>query len=180
VIIRDVVCSSWTNKLITAKDHASIQINIGHLDEHGVYDRTHATFALRGKVRANVCSLFVRASISRAYSFFGTLAAFMKSQFSNVAITLQRWYFLNLREPENSIFRMHLLPFYLGHRHRSLVVAMPNCDFVINNSCVFAGEKMVLLFPSSLEYVENCGAECVSTFEGSLLLCRVKPIQRWT
>ena len=47
-------CSSWTNKLITAKDHGSIQINVGHLDESGVYDGTQTTFALRGKVRANV------------------------------------------------------------------------------------------------------------------------------
>eukprot|EP00892_Ulva_mutabilis_P011845 jgi/Ulvmu1/9032/UM005_0124.1 len=44
---------SWTNKLITAKDHASIQMNIGHLDESGVYSGEQTTFALRGNVRAN-------------------------------------------------------------------------------------------------------------------------------
>ncbi|KAG0474065.1 hypothetical protein HPP92_015922 [Vanilla planifolia] len=38
--------------LITAKDHAAVQINIGHLDEHGVYTRDFTTFALSGFVRA--------------------------------------------------------------------------------------------------------------------------------
>lgn len=47
-------CSSWTNKIITAKDHASVQINIGQLDEEGVYNSTFATFALNGQVRARV------------------------------------------------------------------------------------------------------------------------------
>eukprot|EP00201_Polytomella_parva_P008022 CAMPEP_0175053182 /NCGR_PEP_ID=MMETSP0052_2-20121109/8780_1 /TAXON_ID=51329 ORGANISM="Polytomella parva, Strain SAG 63-3" /NCGR_SAMPLE_ID=MMETSP0052_2 /ASSEMBLY_ACC=CAM_ASM_000194 /LENGTH=78 /DNA_ID=CAMNT_0016317683 /DNA_START=18 /DNA_END=254 /DNA_ORIENTATION=+ len=43
---------AWTNKLITAKDHASVQLNIGHLDESGVYTNSYTTFALTGKVRA--------------------------------------------------------------------------------------------------------------------------------
>nr|GMD09440.1 40S ribosomal protein S21-like [Ipomoea batatas] len=30
-------CSA-TNRLITSKDHASVQINVGHLNENGVYD----------------------------------------------------------------------------------------------------------------------------------------------
>eukprot|EP00210_Caulerpa_lentillifera_P006350 g6066.t1 len=42
---------SWTRKLITAKDHASIQMNIGHLDESGVYTGQFTTFALSGLVR---------------------------------------------------------------------------------------------------------------------------------
>ncbi|PRW60607.1 40S ribosomal S21-2 [Chlorella sorokiniana] len=50
---------SWTNKLITAKDHGSVQINIGHLDEinighldeSGVYTNSFSTFALCGQVR---------------------------------------------------------------------------------------------------------------------------------
>lgn len=46
--------SSWTNKLITAKDHASVQINVGHLNENGQYDGTFTTIALAGKVRAMV------------------------------------------------------------------------------------------------------------------------------
>ncbi|KAL5656814.1 hypothetical protein ACJX0J_029977, partial [Zea mays] len=29
-----------TNRIITAKDHASVQINIGHLDANGLYDVT--------------------------------------------------------------------------------------------------------------------------------------------
>ncbi|KAK3288363.1 40S ribosomal protein S21 [Cymbomonas tetramitiformis] len=45
-------CSS-TNRLITAKDHASVQLNVGHLDEHGVYTGQYTTFALSGFVRSN-------------------------------------------------------------------------------------------------------------------------------
>ncbi len=45
---------SWTNRLITAKDHASIQINIGHLDDTGVYTGHYTTLALSGFVRAMV------------------------------------------------------------------------------------------------------------------------------
>ncbi|KMT13948.1 hypothetical protein BVRB_4g077850 [Beta vulgaris subsp. vulgaris] len=44
-------CSA-TNRLITAKDHASVQINIGHLDDRGVYNGAATTFALSGFVRA--------------------------------------------------------------------------------------------------------------------------------
>ncbi|KAK9821674.1 hypothetical protein WJX74_007396 [Apatococcus lobatus] len=44
---------SWTNKLITAKDHASVQLNIGHLNESGVYTNQYSTFALAGSVRGD-------------------------------------------------------------------------------------------------------------------------------
>jgi len=40
--------------LITAKDHGSIQINIGHLDGNGVYTGQFTTFALSGLVRRRV------------------------------------------------------------------------------------------------------------------------------
>uniref|UniRef100_A0A804LK54 Ribosomal protein S21 n=1 Tax=Zea mays TaxID=4577 RepID=A0A804LK54_MAIZE len=40
-------CSA-TNRIITAKDHASVQINIGHLDANGLYDGHFTTFALSG------------------------------------------------------------------------------------------------------------------------------------
>jgi small subunit ribosomal protein S21e len=46
--------SSATNRLITSKDHASVQINIGHLDENGVYNGHFSTFALCGFVSAQV------------------------------------------------------------------------------------------------------------------------------
>ena len=42
---------SWTNRLIEAKDHASVQINIGHLDQSGVYNGKYTTVALSGFVR---------------------------------------------------------------------------------------------------------------------------------
>nr|AAU89141.1 40S ribosomal protein S21, putative [Oryza sativa Japonica Group]ABF98087.1 40S ribosomal protein S21, putative, expressed [Oryza sativa Japonica Group] len=43
---------STTNRIITAKDHASVQINIGHVDENGLYDGRFTTFALSGFIRA--------------------------------------------------------------------------------------------------------------------------------
>jgi len=45
---------SWTNRLITAKDKASIQLNVGHLDANGVYDGRYTTVALAGYVRSKV------------------------------------------------------------------------------------------------------------------------------
>ena len=53
---------SWTNRLITAKDHASIQINIGHLDETGVYTGQYTTLALSGFVRTMVRPLAARTA----------------------------------------------------------------------------------------------------------------------
>jgi len=45
--------SAATNRLITAKDHASVQINIGHVDENGhIIPDQHTTYALCGFVRA--------------------------------------------------------------------------------------------------------------------------------
>ena len=56
-----VICyfSSATNRLITSKDHASVQINIGHLDENGIYTGQFSTFALCGFIRAQVRFLYV-------------------------------------------------------------------------------------------------------------------------
>jgi small subunit ribosomal protein S21e len=44
-------CSA-TNRLITAKDHASVQMNIGHLDANGVYTGQYTAVALSGFIRA--------------------------------------------------------------------------------------------------------------------------------
>ena len=41
--------------MITSKDHASVQLNIGHLDADGIYTGQFTTFALCGFVRAQVC-----------------------------------------------------------------------------------------------------------------------------
>ena len=46
--------SSWSNRLIGAKDHAAVQINIGHLDESGLYTGKFTTFAIGGSVRHRV------------------------------------------------------------------------------------------------------------------------------
>jgi small subunit ribosomal protein S21e len=42
---------SWTSRLIEAKDHASVQMNVGHLDQAGVYTGQYTTYALSGYVR---------------------------------------------------------------------------------------------------------------------------------
>jgi small subunit ribosomal protein S21e len=57
---------SWTNRLITAKDHASIQVNIGHLDETGVYTGQYTTLALSGFVRTMVRPHALAAKAKRA------------------------------------------------------------------------------------------------------------------
>ncbi|KAI8475410.1 MAG: ribosomal protein S21e-domain-containing protein [Monoraphidium minutum] len=45
---------AWTNKLITAKDHASVQINIGNVDTNGLFSNTFTTYAFSGAVRQRV------------------------------------------------------------------------------------------------------------------------------
>ncbi|KAL7750599.1 hypothetical protein RI367_003941 [Sorochytrium milnesiophthora] len=45
-------CSA-TNRLITAKDHASVQINIAEVDERGRATGAYQSYALSGFVRAN-------------------------------------------------------------------------------------------------------------------------------
>ncbi|KAJ2721651.1 40S ribosomal protein S21 [Coemansia sp. Benny D115] len=45
-------CSA-TNRLIGAKDHASVQINIADVDESGRMTGTTKTYAISGAVRAN-------------------------------------------------------------------------------------------------------------------------------
>lgn len=44
--------SSATNRLIGAKDHASVQINVGDVDENGRFTGSFTTYALSGFVRA--------------------------------------------------------------------------------------------------------------------------------
>jgi hypothetical protein len=47
--------SSWTKRLITAKDHAAVQINIGNVDAAtGRYTGEFKTFALCGYIRDKV------------------------------------------------------------------------------------------------------------------------------
>ena len=41
-----------TNRVIRAKDHASVQINIGHVDASGVYTSEYTTVAFAGYLRA--------------------------------------------------------------------------------------------------------------------------------
>jgi small subunit ribosomal protein S21e len=48
----DLLFSSATGKLITAKDHASVQINIADVDAEGRLTGTQKTYALSGFVRS--------------------------------------------------------------------------------------------------------------------------------
>jgi len=41
-----------TNRLITAKDHAAIQISVADVDANGVAQSTSTSFAISGQVRA--------------------------------------------------------------------------------------------------------------------------------
>ena len=58
-----IISSSWTNRVIAAKDHASVQINIGKVNANGQYTGEFETIALagysRGKGEADmaVCQL---------------------------------------------------------------------------------------------------------------------------
>lgn len=42
---------SWTRRLITAKDHAAVQINVGDVGADGKYTGSYKTFAICGYVR---------------------------------------------------------------------------------------------------------------------------------
>ncbi|KAF2481391.1 ribosomal protein S21e [Neohortaea acidophila] len=44
-------CSA-TNRIITAKDHAAVQISVGRVDENGRYTGENQVYALSGFVRA--------------------------------------------------------------------------------------------------------------------------------
>ncbi|KAJ1989321.1 40S ribosomal protein S21 [Dimargaris cristalligena] len=43
-------CSA-TNRLIPAKDHAAVQINIGNINDKGIYVKSFKTYSLSGFVR---------------------------------------------------------------------------------------------------------------------------------
>ena len=43
---------SYSNRLIEAKDHSSVQLNIAHVDENGVYPGQFTTMAMCGYLRS--------------------------------------------------------------------------------------------------------------------------------
>ncbi|MCD7469789.1 40S ribosomal protein S21 [Datura stramonium] len=57
-------CSA-TNRLITSKDHASVQLNVGHLDESGRYTGQFTTYALCGLSRPGFSSFVASSADSR-------------------------------------------------------------------------------------------------------------------
>merc|ERR1712193_567528 len=40
-----------TNQLLTSKDHASVQLNVGHVDQYGIYTGDYTVFCISGSVR---------------------------------------------------------------------------------------------------------------------------------
>lgn len=46
-----IACSSTTNRLVTAKDHAAVQLNVGKVDDKGRLTGEVETFALCGFIR---------------------------------------------------------------------------------------------------------------------------------
>merc|ERR1711981_1033450 len=42
---------SVTNCLLSSKDHASVQINVGHVDQFGAYTNDYSVYCLSGQVR---------------------------------------------------------------------------------------------------------------------------------
>jgi small subunit ribosomal protein S21e len=43
--------SSWTNRILAAKDHASVQIAVAKVDANGVYTGHNDVYALAGYIR---------------------------------------------------------------------------------------------------------------------------------
>ena len=70
---RVILFSSATNRIIAAKDHASVQINIGHLNAEGVYTREYTTVAFCGFIRtkgeadAYLTKMAVDAGLSKKF-----------------------------------------------------------------------------------------------------------------
>jgi len=48
-------CSA-TNRILTAKDHSSVQINIAQLNASGIYEGNYTTVAFSGFIRNNAGS----------------------------------------------------------------------------------------------------------------------------
>merc|ERR1712147_580401 len=40
-----------TNRLLTSKDHASVQLNVGHVSQNGVYTGDYTVYCFSGKIR---------------------------------------------------------------------------------------------------------------------------------
>jgi small subunit ribosomal protein S21e len=82
--------SAATNRLITAKDHASVQINIGHVDENGhIIPGQSTTYALCGFVRTRSES---DDSLNRLATRDGLLEGYVvRILFLDVLICLSVW-----------------------------------------------------------------------------------------
>merc|ERR1712216_814475 len=77
---------AWTNRVITAKDHASIQLNIGHLNENGVFTKQFTPIALSGYIRAKaegdaaINSIAFHNGVMKDINAFPTVSNFKPAQ----------------------------------------------------------------------------------------------------
>jgi len=55
-----------TNRLLTSKDHAAVQVNVGQVDQYGIYTNEYDVYCLSGAIRRmgeadyGLCRLAVR------------------------------------------------------------------------------------------------------------------------
>ncbi|KAG6430205.1 hypothetical protein SASPL_108267 [Salvia splendens] len=94
-------CSA-TNRLITSKDHASVQINVGHVDESGRYTGQFSTFALCGFIRAQASVFAVLPSTARIS--FDSLV--QKATFKLSIGSVHCSHFANLGDADSALDRL--------------------------------------------------------------------------
>jgi len=59
---------SWTNRLLTSKDHGSVQINVGNIDpQTGLFTGESASFALSGYIRSKCEGDMALSTLSERY-----------------------------------------------------------------------------------------------------------------
>ncbi|DAZ97192.1 TPA: hypothetical protein N0F65_003823 [Lagenidium giganteum] len=57
---------SWTNRIIAAKDHSSVQINVARVNANGVFTGESDTFALAGYIRGKGEADMAMTELARA------------------------------------------------------------------------------------------------------------------
>ena len=65
-----------TNRVITAKDHASVQLNIGHIDANGLYQNEFTPVSLSGFIRFHAGADQAMNRIAAENALMKDLAAF--------------------------------------------------------------------------------------------------------
>merc|ERR1711924_186458 len=61
-----------TNRLLSSKDHAAVQLNVGQVDQYGIYTNEYVVYCLSGAIRRQgasdfgLCRLAVRDGLMNA------------------------------------------------------------------------------------------------------------------